>query len=373
MLHVSAIGTTVGIDLSGLDADGADAVKAAWADAAADPGFEPVAIVVPRPGPRTRMLQSLSQQVTRAAIDARRGDLWMLHAAGIATPEGEVVAFVGPSGRGKTTASRHLGRRYGYVSDETIGIARDGRVVAYRKPLSIIEEARAPKVERAASSIGLGGIPRDLFVRAIVLLHRDAAHDGAPAVRRLDLADALDDLVTQSSHLAERPDSLRFIAAIAEATGGIRAVRYREATDLEGIVDELLTGEVAVPVVAPAIAREPAAPDGDSSDGDSSDGDSSDGLRFSRASAVDELELGDSDRIAVLTRDAAGRGIVRVLDGIAPTLWAAASGVSFDALVAAATATHGAPEGVDPAAIVRASVDRLVLEGLLTVSTAAPR
>lgn len=368
MLHVSAIGTTVGIDLSGLDADGADAVKAAWADAAADPAGEPVAIVVPRPGPRTRMLQSLSQQVTRAAIDARRGDLWMLHAAGIATPEGEVVAFVGPSGRGKTTASRHLGRRYGYVSDETIGIARDGRVVAYRKPLSIIEEARAPKVERAASSIGLGGIPRDLFVRAIVLLHRDASHDGAPAVRRLDLADALDDLVTQSSHLAERPDSLRFIAAIAEATGGIRAVRYREATDLEGIVDELLDGEVAVPVVAPAIVREPAA-----SDGDSSDGDSSDGLRFSRASAVDELELAGSDRIAVLTRDAAGRGVVRVLDGIAPTLWAAASGVSFDALVAAASATHGAPEGVDPAAIVRANVDRLVLEGLLTVSTAAPR
>ena len=361
MLLVSAIGTTIGIDLSALDPDGADAVKAAWADAVADPAEEAVAVVVPRPGPRTRMLQSLSQQVTRAAIDARRGELWMLHAAGIATPGGDVVAFVGPSGRGKTTASLRLGRRYGYVSDETVGIARDGRVVAYRKPLSIIEEARAPKVERAASSIGLGGIPQDLFIRAIVLLHRDAAHHGAPAVRRLDLADALDDLVTQSSHLAERPDSLRFIAAIAEATGGIRAVRYREATDLEGILEELLAGEAAVPVIAPAIIREPAAPAG-------VDEDSADGLRFSRASAVDELELGGSDRIAILTRDAVGRGTLRVLDGIAPTLWAAASGVSFDALVAAATAAHGAPAGVDPVALVRASVGRLVMEGLLSVS-----
>jgi hypothetical protein len=62
---------------------------------------------------------------------------------------------------------------------------------------------------------------------------------------------------------------------------------------------------------------------------------------------------------------------VRVLDGIAPTLWAAASGVPLDALVAATTAAHGAPAGADAAALVRAAVDRLVVEGLLKVSTAA--
>ena len=242
MLYVSAIGTTVAIDLSALEPDDAEAVRAVWADAAADAADEPAAVIVPRASGRTRMLQSLSRQVTRAAIDARRADLWMLHAAGIATPAGDVVAFVGPSGRGKTTASRHLGRHYGYVSDETIGIARDGRVLAYRKPLSIIEEPRAPKVERRPSSLGLGTIPRDLRVRAIVLLHRHPDHQGAPVVTRIDLADALDDLVTQSSHLVERPDSLRFIAAIAEATGGIRAVRYREASELPGIVPELLAG-----------------------------------------------------------------------------------------------------------------------------------
>lgn len=364
MLHVSAIGTTVAIDLSRLDAGDADAVRAAWADAATDPADEPAAIVVPRAGIRTRMLQALSQQVTRAAIDARRRDLWMLHAAGIASPEGDVVALVGPSGRGKTTASRRLGQHYGYVSDETIGIARDGGVVAYRKPLSIIEEPFAPKVERSASSVGLGPIPGELRVRAIVLLHRDAAHDGAPAVRRVELADALDDLVTQSSHLAERPDSLRFIAAVAEATGGIRAVRYREAGDLSEIVPGLFAGAAPAPVVAPAIVREPAGPP-------SIPGGSPGEVLFSRAACVDELELAGADRIAVLTSDAVGRGTVRVLDGIAPTLWAAASGVPFDALVAAATAAHGAPDGADASALVRAAVDRLVVEGLLKVSTAA--
>jgi hypothetical protein len=307
------------------------------------------------------MLQSLSRQVTRAAIDARRADLWMIHAAGIATSAGDVLALVGPSGRGKTTASRQLARGYGYVSDETVGIARDGRVFAYRKPLSIVEEPRAPKVEQRPSSLGLGTIPADLRLRAIVMLHREATHDGPPVLTPIDLADALDGLVTQSSHLTERADSLRLIGAVAEATGGIRAVRYREASDLMGIVPELLSGPVAIPSIGPPTTRDPAPAD------DSPE------PRFFRAACVDELDLADSDRIAVLTSDAAGRGTVRVLDGIAPTLWAAASGVPLEALVAAATAAHGAPDGADAIALVRAAVDRLVAEGLLRVApTAAP-
>ena len=223
------------------------------------------------------MLQSLSRQVTRAAIDARRTDLWMLHAAGIATPAGEVVAFVGPSGRGKTTASLHLGRHYGYVSDETIGIARDGRVFAYRKPLSIVDEPRAPKVERRPSSVGLGGVAADLRIGAIALLHRHPEHDGSPLVTEVDLADALDDLVTQSSHLVDRPDSLRFIAAAADATGGIRAVRYREAHDLAGIVPQLLRAGASAPVVAPPVSR-------------ASRETAADGPRFARVDTVDELD-----------------------------------------------------------------------------------
>ena len=356
ILYVSAIGTTVGIDLSLLTRDDEEAVRMVWADAATDSVDEPAAIVVPRASERARMLQSLSRQVTHAAIDARRADLWMLHAAGIATPAGDVVAFVGPSGRGKTTASRHLGRHYGYVSDETIGIARDGQVLAHRKPLSIIEEPRAPKVERRPSSLGLGTIPRDLRVRAVVLLHRRPDHEGAPTVTPIDLADALGDLVGQSSHLVERPDSLRFIAAIAQATGGIRAVHYREASDLPSIVPELLAGPASTPVIAPPITREPAPV-----------GDNTDQPRFLRTAAVDEIELVAPDRVAVLTRDAGGRGTVHVLDGIAPTLWAAASGVPFDALVAASTAAHGVPVGADAAELVRASLDHLIAAGLLLV------
>ncbi|MGL1701453.1 hypothetical protein ACSTH3_00245, partial [Vibrio parahaemolyticus] len=48
-----------------------------------------------------------------------------------------MLALVGPSGAGKTTAVRVLGGHFAYVSDETIGIARDLTVADYRKPLSI--------------------------------------------------------------------------------------------------------------------------------------------------------------------------------------------------------------------------------------------
>ena len=231
-LLVSAVGTTIGIDLSALDEGDAAAVRAAWADASVTAG-EPVTTVIPSTGDRASMLMRLSQQVTLAAIDAGRRELWMLHAAGVATDAGDVVVFVGPSGRGKTTASRALGQSFGYLSDETIGIELDGRVRVYRKPLSIIEHPVQPKVERAPSSIGLLPIPdAELRVRAIVLLDRQPGHDGPPVLADVDLGDALAELVLQTSYLPDLEAPLRFIAAVAAAVGGIRSVTYREAVDL---------------------------------------------------------------------------------------------------------------------------------------------
>jgi hypothetical protein len=193
-----------------------------------------------------------------------------------------------------------------------------------------------------------------------VLLQRHPEHIGAPVVTRLDLGDALEDLVTQSSHLVERTDSLRFIAAIADATGGVSAVHYRDASELRGVIPELLKSPAAPPVVPPPAARSTALTTGDTG-----------APSYFRAPSVDELELATSDRLAVLTRGAGGRGTVHILDGIAPTLWAAASGVTLRALVAAVTSALGAPEGGDAVRLVQVSVDRLVAEGLLMATPAA--
>ncbi|MFX6027812.1 hypothetical protein ABTE84_20905, partial [Acinetobacter baumannii] len=73
----------------------------------------------------------------------------MLHAAGVAGSDGAVVVLVGPSGAGKTTAIRHLAARAGYVSDETIALNATGAVLPYRKPLSVITDGVAHKVQHS--------------------------------------------------------------------------------------------------------------------------------------------------------------------------------------------------------------------------------
>ena len=240
-LLVDAVGSCIAIDLTALDEDDEAAVRAAWADALADAAAEPVDTVTPYGTNPAVMLSGLSQQVTLAAIEAARGRAWMLHAAGIATPDGQVVVLVGPSGRGKTTASRALGAVYGYVSDETVAIDDDGRVWPYRKPLSVIENPEAPKTQMPPSAVGLKPLPdAELRVAAVVLLDRDPSHPEEPTVEVTDLGDALEELISQTSFLHDQPAALRFIAALAAATGGIRTVKYREAATLPSVIPELV-------------------------------------------------------------------------------------------------------------------------------------
>ena len=352
-LLVDAVGSCIAIDLATLNEDDEAAVRAAWSDALADAGAEPVETVTPRDGVRAQMLSSLSQQVTLAAIEAARGRAWMLHAAGIATPDGQVVVLVGPSGRGKTTASRALASVYGYVSDETIAIDDDGRVWPYRKPLSVIEEPDAPKTQLAPSALGLLPLPdADLRVAALVLLDRDADHAETPTVEVTDLGDALGELISQTSFLHDQAAALRFIAALAAATGGIRTVKYREAAMLPSVIPELLrpAGKIELPSrpehIAPGADPEPVGP------------------RFSRIRVADEVTIEDPDRIAIL-RVRSGRGHVSVLGGIAPAVWRAADGATLRQLTDAAIAAYDEPEDFDARAAVLVAVGQLLDAGLL--------
>lgn len=361
-LLVDAVGSCIAIDLSALSPEDADAVREAWADAPAPDGAQPVQTITPLIADRVDMLSALSQQVTLAAIEAARGRAWMLHAAGVATPDGQVVVLVGPSGRGKTTASRALGAVYGYVSDETIAIDADGRVWPYRKPLSVIEDPAAPKTQLAPSAVGLKPLPdADLRVAAIVLLDRDAEHPEEPEVEVADLGDALEDLVSQTSFLHHQTAGLRFIAGLAEATGGIRIVRYREAATLPALIPAL--AQEAGPIVVPEPGVKAR---GDSDASDEPAAQNGPNLpRFSRAAAADEVALTDPDRIAVLTI-VHEQGHVTVLGGIAPAVWRAADHATLAELVAAAVDAYGEPDGVDAGPAVLMAVGQLMDAGLLT-------
>ena len=175
------------------------------------------------------MLASLSIDVTLAALEQRAGEVLMLHAAGLATDEGRVVVLVGPSGRGKTTASRVLGRDFGYVSDESVGIEADGTVLPYRKPLSIIEDHDHLKAQRSPTRARTPATPdRPLRVAALVLIERDAGV-AEPRVERLDPAEGIVGLAEQASYLGRLPHPLRTLWSHVAAVGGVHRVTYSDA------------------------------------------------------------------------------------------------------------------------------------------------
>ena len=375
-LPIEALGAVVEINLDGLSEADADAVRNAWRDALADRpegGATPAhPVVMPLVAPdRTAMLADLSQRVTLAALEQRRGELWMLHASGVAADDGRVVVLVGPSGRGKTTAARTLATHFGYVSDESVAVDHDGRVWPYRKPLSVIEERGAHKVQRPPSELGLLPLPgAALRLAAIVLLDRVAAAGEHAEIEALDLGEALGDLVSQSSYLTSMASPLHTIAALAAATGGIRRVTYREAASLPEAIHALFA-ESATPS---AVASSPGRVVGEAAVPTRSGSIDPMSPHYSRAPYVDALELDEPDRLAILRSAAGGTGDLHVLAGVAPAIWRAAEGASLVDLTAAAIATYGQPVG-EAAPIIEAAAEDLVAAGILRIddaSTAVP-
>lgn len=348
---ISALGGMIRIDTSALEQSDRDALHRAWADAAADPTAPADAVIEVVAGMETdRMLSSISRRVTRAAIAAHRGALWMLHAGAVADDRGRVVVVIGPSGRGKTTATRTLARQYAYVTDETVAVDDRGVVHPYRKPLSIIEAANRVKAERAPRELGLGELPAvPLRLAALVLLDRRADGPDVAFVDTCNLGDVLHELVEQSSHLAAMPHPLRTIAALAESTGGIQRVVYREAETLAAAFAPLFRDptEVEIPVADAALSNISESTGG-----------------WYRMEYLDALELSDPTRIAVVQENDAS-GQLRIIDGIGPALWRAAAGHSLAELVSAVVAEHGAPAADDPALMVEAAIAELADQGLL--------
>ncbi|WP_226532026.1 hypothetical protein [Microbacterium paraoxydans] len=356
---VNAVGAVVEVDVSRRSAGFRALAFEAWADARIEAADTPDATaVVPAETGDAEALSALSTDVTMKALAHRRHDpVWMLHAAGLAARDGRVVVLSAASGTGKTTAARHLSRRYAYVSDETIGIDDAGRVVPYRKPLSIIQRRDAPKAQIALSSLDGGrALPDDLRVAKIVVLDRSDDGPEEPEVDPLDIAEALALLGPQTSYLADGPAPLRRIAALLAATGGAVRVRYREVDRIDEVVDDLLRTPLqpVAAVVAESTSPVVGAPQPDG---------------LARAEIIDALAL--EGRTVLLQRTPTG-GKVQVLDGIGPDIWAAADGQPLDGIVRAVVAAHGEPTGEDAHTIVERAVQRLLADGILRAAE-APR
>jgi hypothetical protein len=187
-----------------------------------------------------RLMDQLASRLNLEALQARVGELLLLHACAVADPAtGATVVLVAPSGAGKTTASIALGRRFGYLSDEIAAIRFDGTMLAYPKPLSVLVDGQRPKRQVSPSELGLLESPAHPWLAAIALLDRTSVQD-QPDVAQMRTIEALPALAAQSSslHLLNKP--LHQLAGMLHRTGGLRRIRYHTADDLGAVVAGLM-------------------------------------------------------------------------------------------------------------------------------------
>lgn len=186
---------------------------------------------------------TLTHAITHQLILARRGELLMLHAGAVANPTtGAAIAYVAPGGTGKTTLTLLLGRRYGYLTDETVAIDPETlAILPYMKPLSVRPQGgvSGPKQEVSPDRAGLLPAPANPTLSTLVLLRRQP---GASEFRStdLDLLTAITEIVPETSSLVDLPAPLHLLADVFTRVGGITLLEYSEASQLIDFVSDRL-------------------------------------------------------------------------------------------------------------------------------------
>jgi hypothetical protein len=194
-----------------------------------------------------RVPYALSREITRAGLMRLRGRATLLHAAALADPAGRTLALVAPSGGGKSTATRVLGTRLGYVSDESVILLSDGRIAPHPKPPSLVidEEDRFHKEEPAPDALGLGPTPSLPRLTALLTLSRDPEVT-EPAVEEVGLIEQVLEVIPETSSTWWLDDGLDRLARAVTTGGPPARLRYAEIETCHELVREHL--ERAAPV-----------------------------------------------------------------------------------------------------------------------------
>lgn len=278
------------------------------------------------------------------AIEASAGRRLMFHAAGLADSAGRVLGLVAASGTGKTTLARELGRAgFGYVTDETLAVGRDGVVLTYPKPLFFVDSTdTGGKTQHGPDELGLAIAPANLFLHRLVLLERTPNSSAPPSLTAVPMMEALLDLIPQTSALSRLEEPLQLLCRTVGRCGAFR-LRYAEAATTVELLHELLTCEASVDLEWAPMPRDvPPAPRPGT---------------FVRGPSRDAVRIDDEG--LVLLEDTPVR-----LGPLGLTIWErCGTGATHPELVTACTAEHGTTDDA-PELVTQAITSMLVVGAL---------
>lgn len=389
-IHVHGLGRRVPVDLGGARVDElVAAMHRAWSRGlAAGPGDGPTAAVVTlellaagedsrhfSPDREDRwlahqnldaLLTQATQRITLSAIEAGTGELLLFHAGAVCHPgTGASLVFVAPGGTGKTTLAKTLGGLgYGYLSDETVGITADLRILPYPKPLSTRDErTREFKHELSPDELGLGRHHENPRVTRLVLLARSDEAD-EPRREPLGLLDAIAAVTPETSALAALDRGLHRCADLIAATGAVERWTYAEASSLVPWVATLL-GEPDGPGPAPAPTGEAPAERAPLTGVEVSAPPEDREPRWQRGEVADLLVHGTDGLVL-------HAGTLSRLGPVGVALWQDTQRPrTLAELAAGLEARFGVPEGQDVREATRTALDGLVGQGVLRREPAA--
>ena len=194
-----------------------------------------------------RVPYALSREITRTGLMRLRGRATLLHAAALADPDGRTLVLVAPSGGGKSTASRVLGARLGYVSDESVVLLEDGRIAPHPKPPSLIidPQDRWHKEEPGPDELGLGPTPASPRLAVLLTLRRDEDCP-EPVIEEVGLIDQVLAVVPETSSTWWLEDGLDRLARAVTAGGPPARLRYAEVDTCHELVREHLARAASV-------------------------------------------------------------------------------------------------------------------------------
>ncbi|NYF98100.1 hypothetical protein [Janibacter cremeus] len=189
----------------------------------------------------TQQPYDLSRELTRKGLMRLRGRVTLLHAAALADASGRAIALVAPSGGGKSTATSVLGRRLGYLSDETLVLLEDHGIAPHPKPPSLVVDPddRWRKDEPAPDELDLGPTPGQARLARLLTLERDEDVT-EPAIEPVGLIDQLLAVLPETSSTWLVPAGLDRLARAVTVGGPPARLRYAEVDTCHDLVREHL-------------------------------------------------------------------------------------------------------------------------------------